>query len=116
MPIFQKYQGLSTDMLKYSVNSNHKDFLNTQFGTTPSNCSRVHQHHSQEDSYAFHKMKLKKYQKLWQSIYKEGPFDQESDPTQQTSSLSKRKTANYVQYKTIAPLTNGQKRTITCPH
>src|SRR6267142_6147379 len=116
MLIFQKYQGHSIDMLKCSVNNNHKDFLNTRSGIMPSNCSQAHWHRFQEDSYVFHKTKSKRYRKLWQNIYKEEPSDQGSDHMRQMFSLSKRKMANCVQYKTTALLTNGRRKTATYHH
>src|SRR6267142_1563981 len=111
----QKYQEHSIDMLKYSVNNNPKDFLNTQSGITPLNYYQVHQHHYQEDFCVSPKMKLKKYQRLWPNIYQEGPFDQALDHMPQTSSLSKRKMGNYVPYKITDQSTNGPKRTAMYP-
>src|SRR6267142_1537619 len=116
MPISQKYQEHSIDMLKCSANNNHRDFLNTRFGIMPLNCSQEHQHRFQEDSYVFHKTRLKKYQRLWQNIYKEELSDQELDHTWQMFSSSKRKMANCAQYKTTVLLTNGQRKTTTYPH
>src|SRR6266850_4012306 len=115
MPIFQKYQEPFTDTLRYLVNNNPKDFPNTQFGITPLNYYQEHQHHYQEDSYAFPKMKLKRYQKLWPNIYREEPFDLVLGHMRQTYSLSKRKMESYAQYKTIVLLTNGRKRTAMYP-
>src|SRR6266850_1547430 len=110
MPTFLKYQELSIDMPRCSVNNNHRDSLNTQFGTTPLNCFQAHQHPFQDNSYNSHKMKSKKYQKLWQSTYKEVPSDPELDHTQQMSFLSKKKMANYVRYKIIVRLINGRRK------
>src|SRR6266850_5141666 len=111
MLISQKYQKPSTDMPKYSANNNPKDSLNTQYGIMPSNYYQVHQHHYQEDSYTFPKTKLKRYPRLWQNIYLEELSDRKLDHTLQTSSLSKRRMANYAQYKTTDLSINGQRRT-----
>src|SRR6266850_3875289 len=116
MPTFQKYQEPFIDTLKCLANNNLKDFLNTQFGTMPLSYYQEHQHHYWEDSYAFPKMKLKKYQKLWPSIYQEEPFDQALDHMLQTSSLSRKKMANYTPYKITVLLTNGQRRTAMYPY
>src|SRR6266850_543692 len=116
MLIFRKYQEPFIDMPKCLVNNNPKDSPNTQFGITPSSYCWGHQHHYREDSYAFPKMKLKKCQNLWPNIYQEEPFDQASDHMPQMSSLSKRKMGNYTQYKIIALLTNGQRKTAMYPH
>src|SRR6266850_8197739 len=116
MPTFLKYQEPSIDTLKSLANNNHKGSLSTQYGTMPSNYYPAHQHHSQEDSYVSHKMKSKRYQKLWQNIYKEELSDQELDHTLQMSSSSKRKMANYVQYKTTVPSINGQRKIAMYPH
>src|SRR6266850_3196757 len=116
MPTFLRYQEPSTDMLKCSVNNNHKGSLNIQFGTMPLNYYQVHQCHYQGGSYISHKMKSKKYQKLWQNIYQEELSGQGSDHTLQMSSLSKRRMANYVQYKTTVLSINGQRKTTTYPH
>src|SRR6266850_3139104 len=113
MPIFRKYQGLSIDTLKCSANNNPKDSLNTQSGTTPLNYYQVHQHHYQGDSYTSHKTKSKKYQKLWQNTYQEELSDQESDHMLQMSSLSRKRMANYVQYKTTVLSINGRRKTAT---
>src|SRR6266850_2027007 len=116
MPIFRKYQGPSTDMLKYSANNNPKDSLNTQSGITPSNYCQVHQYRYQADSYASHKTKSKKYQKLWQNTYQEELSDRELDHMPQMSSLSRKRMANYVQYKTTDLSINGRRKTATYPH
>src|SRR6267142_1439685 len=116
MPTFRKYQEPSIDMLKCLANNNPKDSPNTQYGIMPSNYYRGHQHRYQEDFYASLKTKLKKYQKLWPNIYQGEPFDWASDHMPQMSSLSKRKTENYVRYKTTVLLTNGQRKTAMYPH
>src|SRR6267142_48976 len=116
MPIFRRYQGPFTDTLKYLANNNPKDSLNTRSGTMPLNYYRVHQHHYQEDSYVFPRTKLKKYQKLWQNTYREGLSDPELAHMLQTSSLSRKRMANYAQYRTIDLLINGQRKTTTYPH
>src|SRR6266850_118174 len=116
MLIFLKYQGPSIDMLKCLANNSHKGSLNTQSGTMPSNYYQAHQHHYQGGSYISCKMKSRKYQKLWQNIYQEELSGQGSDHTLQMSSLSKRRMANYVQYKTTVLSINGQRKTTTYPH
>src|SRR6266850_294809 len=115
MLIFRKYQELFIDMLKCLVNNNPKDFPNTRYGIMPLNYCQEHQHCYQGDSYVFPKMKSKRYQKLWPNIYQEEPSDRVSDHMLQTSSLSKRKTENYAQYKTIVLLTNGRRKTTMYP-
>src|SRR6266850_273478 len=114
--IFQKYQEPSTNTPKYSANNNPKDFPNIRSGTMLSNYYRVHQHHCQEDSYIFPKMKLKRYQKSWQNIYQEELSDQELDHMLQTSSLSRKRMASYVQYKITDLSINGRRKTATYPH
>src|SRR6266850_6003685 len=116
MLTFRKYQELSIDMLKCSVNNNRKDSLNIQSGTMPLNYYQVHQHHYREDSYTFHKTKSKKYQKLWRNTYQEELSDQELDHMLQMSSSLRKRMANYVQYKTTVLSTNGQRKTATYPH
>src|SRR6266850_1003250 len=116
MPICQKYQGLFIDMLKCLVNNNPKGFPNTQYGITPSNYYRGHQHHCPEDSYASPKTRSKKYQKLWPNTYQEEPSDQALDHMPQTFSLSKRRMANYARYKTIILSTNEQRKIGMYPH
>src|SRR6266850_5030308 len=116
MLIFQKYQELFIDTLRCLVNSNPKDSSSIQSGTTPSNYYPELQHHYQEDSYVFPKMKSRKYQKLWPNTYQEEPFDPASDHMPRTFSLSKRKTANYVQYKITDLSINGQRKIATYPH
>src|SRR6266850_2824185 len=116
MPIFRKYQEPSIDTLKCLVNNNPKDSPNTQYGIMPLNYYQGHQHHYQEGFYVFPKMKSKKYQKLWLNICREEPFARALDHTPQMSSLSKRKMENYVRCRTTVLLTNGQRRTATCPH
>src|SRR6266850_1037232 len=116
MLTFQKCQEPSIDMLKSLANNNPNDSPNIQYGITPLNYYRGHQLHYLEDFYASFKMKLKRYQRLWLNICQGEPFDRASDHTPQMSSLSKRKMENYVQYKTTALLTNGQKRTAMYPH
>src|SRR6267142_1567634 len=113
---FRKYQELSINMLKCSANNNPKDSLNTQSGTMPSNYYQVHQHRCQGDSYTSHKTKLKKYQRLWQNIYQEELSDRESDHMLQMSSLSRKRMANYIQYKITDLSINGRRKTATYPH
>src|SRR6266850_2725812 len=113
MLTFQKYQEPSTDTLKCLVNNNPKDFPNTQYGITLSNCYREHQHHYQEDSYVSLKTKSRKYLRSWPNTCQEEPSDPALDHMPQTSSLSKRRTGNYVQYKITVLLTNGQRKIAT---
>src|SRR6266850_359029 len=115
-PIFRKYQEPFTDMLKCSVNSNPKGSWNTQSGIMPSNYYQAHQHHYRGGSYASHKMKLKKYQKLWRNIYQGELSDRESGHMLQMSSLSRKRMVNCVQYKTIDLSINGPRKTATYPH
>src|SRR6267142_2618820 len=116
MLTFQKYQEPSIDMLKYLANNNPKDSPNIQYGIMRSNYYREHRHHYQEDSYAFLRTKSRKYLKLWPNIYQGELFDRALDHTLQMSSLSKRKMENYVQYKTIVLLINGQRKIAMYPH
>src|SRR6266850_5525524 len=116
MPIFRKYQEPSIDMLKCLANNNLKDSPNIRCGIMPSNYYQEHQHHYREDSYVSLKTKLKKYQKLWPNIYQGEPFDRALDHMPQMSFLLKRKTENYVQYKTTVLLTNGRRKAATYPH
>src|SRR6267142_684179 len=116
MLIFQKYQEPFIDTLRYLANNNPKDSPNIQFGIMPSNYYQEHQHHYQEDFYVFPRTKLKRYQKLWPNTYQGEPFNLASDHMLQTSSLSKRKMENYVQYKITDLLTNGQRKTAMYPH
>src|SRR6266850_2483280 len=98
------------------VNNNLKDYLNIQFGIMPSNYYQEHQHRYREDSSVFPKTKSKKCQKSWPNIYQEEPSDQALDRMPQTSSLLKRKMANYTQCKTIVLLINGQRKITMYPH
>src|SRR6267142_2939634 len=115
MLIFQKYQEPFIDMLRCLANNSPKDSPSIQFGIMPLNYYRGHQHCYREDSYVFPKTKLKKYQKSWPSIYREEPFDQALDHMLQTSSLSKKRMANYARYRIIVLLINGQRRTAMYP-
>src|SRR6267142_1385614 len=108
MPISRKYQEPSIDTPKCSANNNHKDSLSIQFGTMPLNYCRVHRHRFQEGSYVSHRTKSKKYQKLWWNIYKEELSDRGSDLMWQMFSSSRRRMANYVQYKITILLINGR--------
>src|SRR6267142_706679 len=116
MPICQKYQEPSIDTPKCLANNNPKDSPNTRSGITPLNCYQEHQHRYREDFYAFLKMKLKKYQRLWPNIYQGGPSDPASDHMPRMSFSSKRKMENYAQYRTTVLLTNGQRKTTMYPH
>src|SRR6267142_2951716 len=115
MPIFRKYQEPSIDMLKCLVNNNPRDSTNIQYGIMPLSYYQEHQHHCKGDFYVFPKTKSKKYQKSWLNICQGEPFAQALDHMLQTSSLSKRKMENYVQYKTTVLSINGQRRTAMYP-
>src|SRR6267142_3797582 len=116
MLTFQRSQELSIGMLKCLVNNSLKDYLNIQFGIMPSNYYQEHQHHYQEDSSVFPRTKSKKCQKSWLNIYQGEPSDQALDHMLQTSSLSKRKTANYARYKTTDLSINGRRKIAMYPH
>src|SRR6266850_3595677 len=116
MLISQRYQEPSIVTRRCLANNNPKDFPNTRYGITLSNYYRGHRHHYQEDFYVFPKMRLKKYLKSWPNICQGELFDRALDLMPQTSSLSRRKMGNYVQYKTTVLLINGQRKIAMYPH
>jgi hypothetical protein len=83
------------------------DFLNTPYGTMPSNFFLGPQQPSQDDSFPSHKKRLKKHTSSWGNTSKEGQYNPPKDHTAPTSSLYARRMENYDQYKTTNQSTNG---------
>jgi len=111
-----KYQRNFVDTIRYSAKKNPNAYPVIRFGTTPLNYYPTHPLLCQDDYSPSLNSKKKRCKNLSKNIYDMRPSANPGAPMQQTSSLLRKRTESYAQYKIIDLSTSGPRRIVTSPH